>query len=409
MGTTVLPFPTIDLEKDAEIVGDDGDGLAVPGDTIHYTMSITNRGIAPVDDLTVNDEVPAHTTYVPGSTTANGNPVADDADRHAVPARRGRPGRPAGARRRRDPHRDLRVAGRRPAAGRGHRDRERDHPATDYGIYTDIEIVPLADPGSIGDRVWNDADGDGVQDGGETGLVGVTVELLERRRRRDRHDHHRGQRRLHLQRRLPRHLHGPHRPDQPARSGMGATFDLDGTATAHQASVTLADGQDRTDADFGYATSTITLAKTVYLGHDGGSTCPGGELATGEPGDDITYCFRVTNTGAVALVGVGVDDPDLAIDESAMSLESGNPATAGRRPVRRVVLRDPDRRRPGQHRRGRGLHLPRRCAAHGDRHGRGRRDRSVDRHPEDRLPRPRRWRLLRHRRRGRSRCGPATT
>ena len=47
MGTSVLPFPVIDLQKDAEIVGDDGDGLALPGDTIHYTIQAINRGIAP--------------------------------------------------------------------------------------------------------------------------------------------------------------------------------------------------------------------------------------------------------------------------------------------------------------------------------------------------------------------------
>ncbi|MEM8930060.1 MAG: SdrD B-like domain-containing protein, partial [Acidobacteriota bacterium] len=33
---------------------------------------------------------------------------------------------------------------------------------------------------SLGDRVWSDADGDGVQDPDEVGLVGVTVELLDR-------------------------------------------------------------------------------------------------------------------------------------------------------------------------------------------------------------------------------------
>ena len=32
-------------------------------------------------------------------------------------------------------------------------------------------------PASIGDRVWNDLDGDGVQDGGEPGLVGWQVNI----------------------------------------------------------------------------------------------------------------------------------------------------------------------------------------------------------------------------------------
>ncbi len=35
-----------------------------------------------------------------------------------------------------------------------------------------------AQPGLIGDRVWSDTDGDGVQDPGEAGIGGVTVELL---------------------------------------------------------------------------------------------------------------------------------------------------------------------------------------------------------------------------------------
>ena len=36
-----------------------------------------------------------------------------------------------------------------------------------------------ASTGSIGDRVWLDSDGDGIQDGAETGLGGVTVELYD--------------------------------------------------------------------------------------------------------------------------------------------------------------------------------------------------------------------------------------
>lgn len=35
-------------------------------------------------------------------------------------------------------------------------------------------------PATLGDRIWSDADGDGVQDPGERGIEGVTVELLDR-------------------------------------------------------------------------------------------------------------------------------------------------------------------------------------------------------------------------------------
>ncbi|MGB5687581.1 MAG: SdrD B-like domain-containing protein, partial [Candidatus Electrothrix sp.] len=42
----------------------------------------------------------------------------------------------------------------------------------------DTDNPAAADTGAIGDRIWNDADNDGVQDPDETGLVGITVKLL---------------------------------------------------------------------------------------------------------------------------------------------------------------------------------------------------------------------------------------
>ena len=45
---------------------------------------------------------------------------------------------------------------------------------TPYGITVEFEWSDLL-YGSIGDRVWVDANGDGVQDAGEAGLNGVTV------------------------------------------------------------------------------------------------------------------------------------------------------------------------------------------------------------------------------------------
>ncbi len=48
--------------------------------------------------------------------------------------------------------------------------------ATGQGdINSDLIECPPA-TASVGDRVWNDADGDGVQDAGEAGINGVTVE-----------------------------------------------------------------------------------------------------------------------------------------------------------------------------------------------------------------------------------------
>ncbi|MGB5686943.1 MAG: SdrD B-like domain-containing protein, partial [Candidatus Electrothrix sp.] len=56
------------------------------------------------------------------------------------------------------------------------------HLTADFGYNwvtkDDTDDPEIADTGAIGDRIWNDADGDGVQDPGEIGIVGVTVTLL---------------------------------------------------------------------------------------------------------------------------------------------------------------------------------------------------------------------------------------
>jgi hypothetical protein len=43
----------------------------------------------------------------------------------------------------------------------------------------DIEFFNSLPPIEIGNRVWNDADGDGIQDANETGLAGVEIELVD--------------------------------------------------------------------------------------------------------------------------------------------------------------------------------------------------------------------------------------
>ncbi|WP_328803913.1 beta strand repeat-containing protein [Paenibacillus glycinis] len=48
---------------------------AVSGDTITYTITVTNNGISPVNSVTVVDPVPAGVTFIAGSVTVNGVPV----------------------------------------------------------------------------------------------------------------------------------------------------------------------------------------------------------------------------------------------------------------------------------------------------------------------------------------------
>jgi uncharacterized repeat protein (TIGR01451 family)/fimbrial isopeptide formation D2 family protein len=49
-----------------------GAGAATPGDTLEYTITVTNTGATSSVNTILNDPIPANTTYVPGSTTLNG-------------------------------------------------------------------------------------------------------------------------------------------------------------------------------------------------------------------------------------------------------------------------------------------------------------------------------------------------
>ena len=155
-------------------------------------------------------------------------------------------------------------------------------------------------PGVIGDFVWNDLNANGVQDPGEPGLAGVTVQLKT--------------------------ADGSTVLATSTTDGLGTyslsglaagtyvvcvdpstlpgdmvqTYDLDGKGTPNCAAVTLAVGEGNLDVDFGYTGNApgISLVKT---GPD--SACVG---------DTITYHFVVTNTGNTSLLGgVTVTDPML--------------------------------------------------------------------------------------------------
>jgi hypothetical protein len=52
-------------------------------------------------------------------------------------------------------------------------------PASMCWMASSLAIVPQELPGSLGDLVWEDMDADGIQDSGELGVPGVTVELYQ--------------------------------------------------------------------------------------------------------------------------------------------------------------------------------------------------------------------------------------
>jgi uncharacterized repeat protein (TIGR01451 family)/fimbrial isopeptide formation D2 family protein len=144
--------------------------------------------------------------------------------------------------------------------------------------------------GSIGDRVWNDLDGDGVQDGGEPGIAGATLTV-----RWAGPDGAFGTgddvtytavtaaSGAYLVENLPAGSFQIAVDTATLPAGLNPTLDADGVATPSLATVALARGQDRREVDFGYtggaATATAALGDRVWLDEDGD-----GAQDAGEPG-----------------------------------------------------------------------------------------------------------------------------
>ncbi|MCS6938969.1 MAG: SpaA isopeptide-forming pilin-related protein, partial [Roseiflexus sp.] len=109
---------------------------------------------------------------------------------------------------------------------------------------------------SIGDRVWLDRNGDGVQDAGEPGLSGVIVYLdLNNNGVRDPNEPFDATDASgnYLINGLPAGTYTVRVDAATLPGGVSATYDLDGIATPGVvAGVTLSTGQARTDVDFGY-------------------------------------------------------------------------------------------------------------------------------------------------------------
>lgn len=178
--------------------------------------------------------------------------------------------------------------------------------------------------GSIGDYIWLDEDGDTVQDGDEEGIPGVTLILKDgdgNEIARTVTDENGG----YLFDELPAGDYTIEIDTSTLPEHLLLTSDPEG-ANDHMADVTLTQGQDNLDIDFGYDNKmpSISIQKTVYLDHDSGVSCEGGEQVVGENGDAVTYCFQVTNTGNTYLNDITINDPTLGITEANMSLLSGD-------------------------------------------------------------------------------------
>lgn len=82
-GAFVVSTASVALSKSAQIADPLGGSEPVPGATITYTLTATVSGSGSVSGLSVNDPIPADTTYVPGSITLGGSPLTDAVDSDA--------------------------------------------------------------------------------------------------------------------------------------------------------------------------------------------------------------------------------------------------------------------------------------------------------------------------------------
>jgi len=135
--------------------------------------------------------------------------------------------------------------------------------------------------GSIGDFVWQDTDGDGVQDPGEPGIANVTVTLTSDNGavQTDVTDANG----IYGFINLPAGTYTVTVNSATLPAGLTQTFDLDGLATPNTATALLADGENRTDVDFGYQPATPPLLGSIgdFVWQD---TDGDGVQDPGEPG-----------------------------------------------------------------------------------------------------------------------------
>ena len=147
--------------------------------------------------------------------------------------------------------------------------------------------------GSIGDRVWNDLDGDGVQETGEAGISGLTVTITGPNGFTA--TRVTGTDGIYSFANLPA---GSYKVCVTPPANNTQTYDLDGVATANCATVTLAADQVRTDVDFGYRSSTSASLGSIGDRVWNDPNCLGTQ-GSGEAGL-VGWTVNITGTGGYA-------------------------------------------------------------------------------------------------------------
>ena len=137
-------------------------------------------------------------------------------------------------------------------------------PVTNDNVNCDFGFQPR---GSIGNRVWFDANDNGVQDTGEPGLIGVALDLVD-----GNGDviqtQTTGTDGIYEFTRVRAGIYTVRVDTLTLSDNAVPTYDFDGVTTAHETRVTLGAAQQRTDVDFGYR-GDASLGDRVWNDADG--------------------------------------------------------------------------------------------------------------------------------------------
>ena len=197
LGTGIPPLPSFTAVKRSVLqIDSDGDRFISPGDTLRYEIVIENTSRFPVPDLTIQDVLPPTVDYVPGSTLFSNSQVSGvlvpdasggvfpfegvdydlaDFDQNSVTPSDGGV-LPVGQQW--QVTYDVTVKNFLDLEALGLSSIE------NAASIKAIELITLSSTidllrRKIGDFVWSDDDQDGIQDPGELGVNGVTVNLLD--------------------------------------------------------------------------------------------------------------------------------------------------------------------------------------------------------------------------------------
>ncbi len=185
---TPLETPTVEADKVDALFDDvDGDGVADPGDTLEYTVTLTNTGSVDATGVIFNDTPDANTTLVDGSVTTSqgavtlGNTSGDTAVEVDVGTLAATSGTatitfqvtiddplPAGT---------TQVANQGTVSGDNFDDEptdDTDTPTDDDETVTPLVDAPLIEADKV-DALVDDVDGDGAADPGDTLEYTVTL------------------------------------------------------------------------------------------------------------------------------------------------------------------------------------------------------------------------------------------